>query len=89
VRGQLVGHDRRSPLPVVPEQHVVKAHRAGGEQRDRDIAAQHRMEPGDAWISLLTASRTQRPGMRKDSATSVTKAADHGGNGNREAFKAR
>ena len=34
-------------LRVVAERHVGEADRAGRKQRDRDVAAQHQIEPGD------------------------------------------
>ena len=44
-RRQPVGRQRR--LGVVAERHVGEADRAGREQRNRDVAAQHQVEPGD------------------------------------------
>ena len=44
-RGQPVGRQRR--LGVVAERHIGEADRAGREQRNRDVAAQHQIEPGD------------------------------------------
>ncbi len=44
-RRELVGLDRR--LGVAAERHIGEADRAGRKQRNRDVAAQHEIEPGD------------------------------------------
>ncbi len=45
--GQAVGRERRRALREVAERHVGEADLAVGEERDRDVPAQQRVEPGD------------------------------------------
>ncbi len=46
MRNQFVGDDGRITIAVITQQYVAKADGAGREQRNRDVAAQDRIESG-------------------------------------------
>ena len=89
MRDQLVRDHGRPAVRVVAEQHVVEAHGAGGEQRDRDRAAQHRLKAGDG-VNLAVDGIPHRGGghEKRQRDQGGERRGDHGCNGNREALQA-
>ena len=89
VRRQFLGHHGGRAGLVVAEQHVMEAHRARWKQRDRDVAAQHRVEPGHP-VNLLADGVPYRGGGNEEGQRDQNDEAhrDDGGNGDRQAFEA-
>ena len=85
--GQFVDDHGGLAGTIVAEQHVVKAHRAGRKQRDRDLTAEHRVKPGHG-VNFPDDRIAHRCRRNEDGQRDKRDKhrPDHGGNGNREAL---
>ena len=87
-RRHLIGQHRRLAGAVVAEHDIAKAHGSGWKQRYRNLAAQHRFEPGYG-VDFLgdRIAHRGRGNQKRQPDQCSERHRDQGGRGDRKTFK--